>query len=140
MNEPSGATETCVLIVDDQEDIRDSLAEAVEAVGCHVLSAANGVEALKLLDQHRPCLIVLDLLMPMMSGQEVLVELQRRPELASVPVVVSTSAPHLAPSGVPVLSKPISLTDLWGWMRRTCSCVEHASLRRFVGERDGKLG
>jgi len=36
---------------------------------------------------------------------------------------VSTSAPHLAPSGVPVLPKPIEIAGLWAWLRRTCRCA-----------------
>jgi CheY-like chemotaxis protein len=123
MTDQGPTTEGCVLIVDDQEDIRETLRDVIEMAGCKALSAANGVEALALLEHHRPCLILLDLLMPVMSGQEVLDALRRRPELATVPVVVSTSAPHLAPSGVPILPKPIEIADLWGWLRRTCRCA-----------------
>jgi DNA-binding response OmpR family regulator len=113
----------CVLVVDDQEDIRETLREVIEMAGCQTLSAANGAEALELLEHHRPCLIVLDLLMPVMSGHEVLDTLRSRPDLATLPVVVSTSAPHLVPRGVPVLPKPIEITGLWNWMRRTCRCA-----------------
>ena len=115
------------MVVDDREDIRDTLREAIEMAGCESLGAANGVEALALLEKYRPCLIVLDLVMPVMSGQEVLAELRARPELAEVPVVVSTSAPHLAPQGVPVLPKPIEIDALWSWIRRTCRCAERIS-------------
>jgi CheY-like chemotaxis protein len=126
MSTPTEIDEGCVMVVDDQEDIRDTLREVIEMTGCRTLAAANGAEALKLLEHHRPCLIVLDLLMPVMSGEEVLNELRRRPELATVPVVISTSAPHLAPTGVPVLPKPIEISGLWGWIRRTCRCApEH---------------
>lgn len=123
MIDHSGTKEGCVLIVDDQEDIRETLREVIEMAGCRSIAAANGVEALALLEHHRPCLIVLDLLMPVMSGNEVLDQLRRRPELATLPVVVSTSAPHLAPSGVPVLPKPIEIAGLWAWLRRTCRCA-----------------
>jgi response regulator RpfG family c-di-GMP phosphodiesterase len=123
MTAHSHSTEGCVLIVDDQEDIRETLREVIEMAGCRTLSAANGVEALALLEHHRPCLIVLDLLMPVMGGQEVLAVMRSRPELASLPVVVSTSAPHLAPRGVPILPKPIEIVTLWGWMKRTCHCA-----------------
>lgn len=128
MTAHSQRTEGCVLIVDDQEDIRETLREVIEMAGCETLAAANGVEALELLEHHRPCLIVLDLLMPVMSGQEVLDVLRSRPELASLPVVVSTSAPHLAPRGVPILPKPIEIAALWGWMKRTCRCAADHSL------------
>jgi response regulator RpfG family c-di-GMP phosphodiesterase len=123
MNLTSDTKEGCVLVVDDQEDIRETLREVIEMAGCTTLAAANGAEALELLEHHRPCLIVLDLLMPIMSGLEMLDALRNRPDLASLPVVISTSAPHLAPSGVPILPKPIEIAGLWGWMRRTCQCA-----------------
>ncbi|HKU39723.1 MAG TPA: response regulator [Polyangiales bacterium] len=113
----------CVLVVDDQEDIRESLREVIELAGCESICAANGVEALRLLERHRPCLIVLDLLMPVMNGSEVLDELQKHPELAQLPVVISTSAPDLAPEGVPVLPKPIDIARLWTFLRGNCQCA-----------------
>lgn len=124
MTQSAPHTEGCVLIVDDQEDVRDTLREVIEAGGCEAIAAANGVEALALLETRRPCLIVLDLLMPVMNGQEVLEALRKKPELAALPVVISTSAPHLAPSGVPVLPKPLDIAKLWKWMGRTCRCAE----------------
>ena len=116
----------CVLVVDDQEDIRETLREVIEMAGCESLAAANGVEALRLLEQHRPCLIVLDLLMPVMSGEEMLDEMRKQPELAEVTVLISTSAPDLAPAGLPILPKPIDIARLWDWMRRTCHCAANA--------------
>jgi CheY-like chemotaxis protein len=122
MNLTTDTKEGCVLIVDDQEDIRDALREVIEMAGCKTLAAGNGAEALELLEHHRPCLIVLDLLMPIMSGHEMLDALRSRPDLASLPVVISTSAPHLAPTGVPILPKPIEIAGLWACLRRTCRC------------------
>lgn len=116
----------CVMVVDDQEDIRETLREVIEMAGCESLAAANGVEALQLLEQHRPCLIVLDLLMPLMSGEEMLDEMRKQPELAEVTVLISTSAPDLAPAGLPILPKPIDIARLWDWMRRTCHCAVNA--------------
>ncbi len=119
----AGPAEGSVLVVDDQEDVRETLREVIEMAGCNAITAADGVEALQLLETVRPCLIVLDLMMPIMTGQEVLSVLRERPEFAQLPVVISTSAPHLAPSGVPVLPKPIDISKLWGLMRRTCQCA-----------------
>jgi CheY-like chemotaxis protein len=113
----------CVLLVDDDEDLRESLAEVVEMVGCSVLQASNGAEALKVLAERRPCLIILDLMMPVMSGLEMLATMKLDPELASVPVVISTSAPNRAPAGMPVVPKPIDIDALWGWIQRTCECA-----------------
>jgi CheY-like chemotaxis protein len=111
-----------VLVVDDEEDIRETLREVVEMGGSSAMVAANGADALTLLAERRPCLIILDLLMPVMTGIELLEELRRRPALADLRVVISTSAPERAPAGVPVLTKPVSLHAVWDWMRR-CDCI-----------------
>lgn len=113
----------CVLIVDDEEDVRESLRDVVEMVGCSALLAASAEEGLAVLAQLRPCLVVLDLLMPGMNGGEMLEAMRREPLLAQLPVLISTSAPERAPRDVPVLAKPIDVDALCGWMRRACSCA-----------------
>lgn len=112
----------CILVVDDEQDIRDTLCDLVEMAGCSPIAAANGAEALALLRVRRPCLMILDVLMPVMTGTELLDAMEREPALA-VPVVVSTSAPGRVPPGVPVLQKPIDVSVLLDWMRRTCHCT-----------------
>ena len=109
MSTSPGSGGACVLVVDDEEDIRDALCEAIEMLGCRAITAADGAAALELLQTYRPCLIVLDLLMPVMTGQEMIEAMRKRPELAALPVVVSTSAPARAPAGVPILAKPIDI-------------------------------
>ncbi len=113
-----------VLVVDDDEGVRETLREVIEMAGCTAALANNGREALALLQSIRPCLIVLDLMMPVMNGAETLAALRAEPSLASLPVVISTSAPNRAPSGVPVLSKPINIDALWACIRRSCSSVD----------------
>jgi CheY-like chemotaxis protein len=113
----------CVLVVDDEEGIRETLGELVELAGCSAVRAANGAEALVLLRRYRPCLIILDLLMPVMNGDELLAAMKNDPALASLTVVISTSAPARAPAGLPVLRKPIDLNVLLDWIRRSCRCA-----------------
>jgi CheY-like chemotaxis protein len=96
--------------------------DVVELAGCSVLMAASAKEALSLLAHRRPCLIVLDILMPGMSGTQMLEEMRRTPELSELFVVLSTSAPERAPSGVPLLPKPIDIDALSGLMRHHCHC------------------
>ena len=114
---------SCVLVLDDEADIRESLREVVELVGCSAILAANGAEALRLMALRRPCLVILDLAMPVMSGQEVIEEMKKDPRLAGVPIVISTSLPSRAPAGLPVVPKPIDVLKLFGWIERTSECT-----------------
>jgi CheY-like chemotaxis protein len=115
--------EGCVLVVDDEEDIRETLREVVEMVGCSAVLAANGLEAMQILARHQPCLIILDLTMPGMSGEELIDAMRLQPELAGLPVVISTSAPGRAPPGLPVIPKPVDIEKLWAMIRSTCHCA-----------------
>ena len=124
---PCHEGEACVLVVDDEEGIRETLTEVIEMTGCSAISAADGAEALKMLAERRPCLIILDLLMPVMTGAELLEAMRKDPVLAAVPVVIATSVPHRAPAGVPVLTKPIDIDCMWNLIRRTCRCVSPAT-------------
>lgn len=79
--------------MDDDADFRDRLARLVHGVAADVRHAADGREAIEALDEHRPGLIFLDLLMPGMNGKEVLQVLREKPGLRDIPVVVVTSSP-----------------------------------------------
>ncbi len=86
-----------VLVVDDDDDFRAALAETLEDEGCDVVDARTGEAALALLDDaakgraRAPDLLVLDLLMPRMSGIEVLQRLRKSRRWASLPVLVVTA-------------------------------------------------
>jgi len=99
-----------ILIVEDEADIRESLREAFENRGYSVRCASNGMEALELLLRHPPpSAVVLDLIMPVMSGSELYAAMQADPVLSNIPVIVSTSDPSRAPQNAVVLKKPIDL-------------------------------
>lgn len=102
---------TPVLLVEDDADSREALAALLDLGGREVRAAANGREAIEHLDGGlRPSVILLDLMMPVMSGWEFLEERARRPEWAAIPVVVLTAAANdgkLTALGVPYLRKPI---------------------------------
>ena len=68
---------TTLLLADDDPTITNSLVPFFERAGFHVLTAANGADALEKIQAHRPDLIVLDVLMPRMDGREVLRRLRR---------------------------------------------------------------
>jgi two-component system, sensor histidine kinase and response regulator len=102
-----------ILLVDDEEDIRETLRELLEEEGYRVLTAADGREALAILrSAERPRVVLLDIIMPVMSGTELYAAMQAERALADIPVIISTSDPSRAPSGVFIMRKPINLTRL----------------------------
>ncbi|MDP2345269.1 MAG: response regulator [Deltaproteobacteria bacterium] len=110
-----------VLIVDDEPDVRESLAEIFEDAGYSASTAADGDEALRILEHADPCVVLLDLLMPIMNGNEVYAQMQRDPRLAAVPVIVTTSQPSLAPSGLLIMKKPVNVKRLLAAVSQLCS-------------------
>jgi CheY-like chemotaxis protein len=101
------------LIVDDDEDFRVALAEILRDDGCHVVEAANGQDAISVLDAVTPDVIVVDLIMPVMNGWALFAAIEARPELRSVPVAFMSGVPQMAPGGASlILKKPFDLPTL----------------------------
>jgi CheY-like chemotaxis protein len=102
-----------VLVVEDDHDFRAELEQLLEADGFEVRSASNGAEAIDLLESgSKPRMLILDLLMPGIVGQELLDYLQSRDDLRKIPVVIISGAPDLAPTGYPVFKKPLDVNAL----------------------------
>jgi len=80
-----------ILVVEDERDISALVAYHLTKEGYRVRTAEGGQEAIELAEAERPDLIVLDLMLPGFSGYDVLAELQRRSELADVPVILLTA-------------------------------------------------
>ncbi len=80
-----------ILVVDDEPDISALVAYHLAREGYRVRTAADGAEALRTLEGQLPDLIVLDLMLPGMSGLEVLREVRRREETAGIPVILLTA-------------------------------------------------
>jgi two-component system, OmpR family, response regulator CpxR len=100
-----------VLVADDDEAIRQVVSEVLRDEGYDVVCAANGVQALEELNKEkRPDLVLLDLMMPVMSGWEVLEELQSSEELSRIPVIVMSAM--TAPGASAHLAKPVDLDRL----------------------------
>jgi CheY-like chemotaxis protein len=117
-----------VLVVDDDDDIREILCEILERAGYPVVGASNGVEALCVLETVRPRLILLDLNMPVMDG----FEFRRRQcldgALVLIPTVVMSAlyqmTERIAGLGVAgALPKPIDLKDVMDTVSRYCGDV-----------------
>lgn len=105
-----------VMVVEDDDEIRESLETLLADHGYRVRAARNGAEALaQLRTGFRPGLILLDLMMPIMNGWQLLHVLNEDDELAQIPVAVVTAHPdRIATSSVGprVLGKPIDVDRL----------------------------
>jgi two-component system response regulator MprA len=76
---------------EDSPDVQGIVRHALEADGCEVIAAADGAETLRVLEDHEPDLLILDLMMPRLSGVEVLRELRAAGRLERLPVLVLTA-------------------------------------------------
>jgi len=116
-----------VLIVEDDEDIRESLIELLDDEGYEARGVSNGRDALALLagPDARPCLIILDLMMPIMDGRTFREEQLRRSDVSAIPVVVISAYKDVETrlDGLDVsdcLPKPLDLGALMGVVRAHC--------------------
>jgi CheY-like chemotaxis protein len=104
----------CVLVIDDDTNIRSLIRLLLESDGHKVLQAHDGAAGLAMADAWSPDLILLDLTMPICGGEEVYRELQRNPQTAHIPVIVFSAALspddmrmwQSFPSVVDVIAKP----------------------------------
>jgi CheY-like chemotaxis protein len=114
-----------VLIVDDDSLVRESLAELLDAKGYSVLQAENGQNALQVLKKtpRSPCLVVLDLAMPVMDGRGFLKLRAEDPILRNIPVVVvsgNVQSPEQLPGIDAYLPKPVKVARLIEIIDRHC--------------------
>lgn len=113
-----------VLVVEDDEQIREALCELLEDAGYRTVGVGNGQEALTYLSNgERPCLIVLDLMMPVMDGWQFRREQQRDPALATIPVLVVTAAGNRTGdelTNVEVIAKPFGMEEIMAAVQRNC--------------------
>lgn len=79
-----------VLVVEDDEGVRTSLVELLESAGYRAAGARNGRDALACLEEVRPDLILLDMVMPVMDGFEFLARLRRDPRWAGIPLIITS--------------------------------------------------
>ena len=111
-----------VLIVDDEIDARDTLRDLFEDEGYAVDVAGNGREGLDQLATVADVrVVILDLHMPEMTGEEMLAAMRAEPRYAAIPVIIVTSDPRRAPSGVLTFTKPLRLDALLAAVTRLCA-------------------
>jgi CheY-like chemotaxis protein len=120
--EVSAAPCLCVLIVEDDADIREIVAAALAADGFQVYRADSGARALELLREiPHPALILADLMMPVMSGWELIKALSQDDRLATLPVVVVSAVDEAAPQGFRRIKKPFDLDELVKIVSELCA-------------------
>ena len=134
-----------ILIVDDDVDIRATLADFLEDEGYTVSAVANGREALAYLKENlSTSVVLLDLMMPVMDGFKFRVEQKTDPELASIPVVVMTARGPMEPGAIDVqeiVPKPMKLQTLLAALHRAAeNSPAHKSQARPPGAGNGDTG
>jgi two-component system, NarL family, capsular synthesis sensor histidine kinase RcsC len=112
----SVAPDPKILLVDDNAVVRDMLVDLVGSLGYAADAASGGAEALALFDQNRYDIVLTDLLMPGMSGWEVLAAVRQRNPRIPVVIITGTAPtaddPRAAQAGVTVLRKPVDVKAL----------------------------
>jgi CheY-like chemotaxis protein len=102
-----------VLVVEDEQDVRESIVEYLELEGFHVHAATNGEEAIAVLQtMPQPALIIADMMMPIMDGPGLIAALRDNDQFASLPVVIFSASDATAPTGYRRIKKPFDLDDL----------------------------
>lgn len=108
-----------VLIVDDEEDIREAVSEALSNEGYEVHGAGDGAQALEAARELRPSLVLLDLMMPGMNGWEFCAAQRNDPEISRIPVVVVSALGRVnGLDAAGFIEKPFDLTELLNAVKR----------------------
>jgi len=123
-----------IVCLDDDPDDRALLTSAIKDVDSSfkVINGDNGIKGMYILEQmiqigQKPCLIILDLNMPLMDGEQTLAEIKKNPAFADIPIVVFTTSAmeknnqFFADHGVPVVIKPIKYGSIVEQVRELLS-------------------
>jgi CheY-like chemotaxis protein len=108
-----------VIIVEDEPDTAEMFAEMVRLIGLQVIKSHGGVRAIDLIAEKKPSAVLLDIMMPDVSGLEVLRYIHRDPRLSHIPVIIVSAKglPSDIKTGLDAgasfyLTKPVSFADL----------------------------
>jgi CheY-like chemotaxis protein len=113
----------CLLVIEDNKEIQDSLKMALEAEGYKVFTADNGKEGLEILEKiPTPCMILLDLMMPIMNGWEFVDAISKDLMLSTIPIVVVSAYGDKkgTPKTEDYIQKPIDLDALLNTVSKHC--------------------
>ena len=119
------STRKKILIVEDNEDCRELQTVVVRRLGYKVIEANNGAAAIKEALAEKPDLILMDLSMPKMSGEDAIVQLKNLPSTREIPVIICTAYDAdprvnraIVAGAVEVLHKPFKYSDLEHLLRK----------------------
>ena len=112
-------TQKTVMIIEDEPDAAEMFAEMMRVTGFRVVKMFSSTPAIPLIAQEKPDLIILDVMLPDVSGLEVLRFMRHDPELTGIPVIVvsAKSLPSDIKTGLEAgasmyLTKPVGFLDL----------------------------
>ena len=107
-----------IMVVDDEPDILFTVGQMLELSGYEVIKAVDGKECLEKLSEHTPDLVLLDIMMPEMSGWDVAAEIKENPEWSEIPIVFLTAKGDTMSIGMGSMTsedyiiKPFDIEDL----------------------------
>ncbi|MBI1373792.1 MAG: response regulator [Phycisphaera sp.] len=133
-----------LLVVDDNQQNLELLQAYLEPLGCRIMTATDGLEALKAVDTETPDLILLDVMMPRMSGFEVCKKLKADPATRAIPIIMVTALNEVGDiergveSGTDdFLSKPVNKLVL---LTRVRNLLRIHQLKRELDNATGRSG
>ena len=119
-------TEKTVLIIEDEEDAAELFAEMMRVSGYRVLKTSKSTPAIAMMAAEKPDIVLLDIMMPEISGLDILRQMRRDPTLANIPVIVITAKgmPSDIKNGMEAgastyLTKPVGYLELKEAVERT---------------------
>jgi len=105
-----------VLVVEDEQNIRNMVTMALESEGYLVETASNGLDALARLDSHIPDVMLVDIMLPKVDGREFIRECKSRPATSQIPIIVMSAAydalQHAELASLVFLAKPFDIDML----------------------------
>ncbi|TDB38168.1 MAG: response regulator [Actinobacteria bacterium] len=135
-----------ILVVDDEPSIQKLLTVALTNRGYTIVTADNGIEALAMAETEKPSLIVLDVMMPKMTGHQVREELRRRPAFKEIPILFLSAAgtfeeqvEQMKDDFVDYIPKPFKPSDVADHIEAMLDPSKREQVARERAKREAKL-
>lgn len=113
-----------VMVIDDSNTIRRSAETLLKKVGCDVITADNGFEALPLISAHHPDILFIDIMMPRLDGYQTCALVKNNPKFSEIPIIMLSSKDGLfdrakgrVVGAEQYLTKPFTRDDLLNAIR-----------------------